>query len=53
MNHLVVQSVQVIQTVGDTGQVGMTRVLVIRQSWQVAIGWIDIRRHHHATTGGV
>ncbi len=43
INHLVVQSVQVIQAVGDAGQVVITRVLVICWSGQVAIGWIDIR----------
>lgn len=41
--HLVVQPVQVIQAVGHAGQEVGTQVLLVRQSGQVAVGWVDIR----------
>lgn len=42
LNHLVVQSVQVIQAVGDAGEVTMTQLLV-GGSGQVPVGRIDVR----------
>lgn len=45
LGHLVVQSVQVIQAIGDAGQVVIIWVLLIGWSGQVAVGWVDIWRH--------
>lgn len=52
-DHLVVQSVQVIEAVGDAGQVVVPRVLLIGRSGQVAAGWVGIGRHHHGIIIGV
>lgn len=52
-SHLVVQSVQMVQAVGDAGQVVIIGVLVVGRSGQVAVGWVDIWRHQHVSASRV
>lgn len=49
--HLVVQPVQVVQAVGDAGQV--VGVLVVGRSGRVAVWWVDVWRHQHVSASGV
>lgn len=52
-SHLVVQSVQMVQAVGDAGQVVIIGVLVVGRSGHVAVGWVDIWRHQHVSASRV